>query len=135
MPVTCKSYKAPIKKKKELSLRQHCPFISYLNFGCHGNKTFHPRSLETICNFPTPVKLHLIFDCIWPTYLTEIQVRKCGRMTNTCYSIKSLCDTSAKTFRQPHKGISRVMRKPVFGLSDHVRHNHRRIVGGLEIRI
>ena len=52
-------------------------------FCCHGNQSFDPICIKTLCSLsPTPVMLHIKFDQDWPAGFRDIQVWKCGQRTD-----------------------------------------------------
>ena len=56
---------------------------------------------------PTPVMLHIKFDCDWSTCPRDILVRKCERTTDRrtdhWYTISSSCEPSAQVSLKQHE--------------------------------
>ena len=75
--VTCiKRIRSKITEKRWRHHFPHCK--SMAAFCCHGNHSFDPICLKTLCNFsPTPMMLRIKFDQDWPTGFRDIQVQKC----------------------------------------------------------
>ena len=76
--VTCK-YKKDWIKTTEKRWRHHFPHYKSMGaFCCHGQQSFDPICLKTLCSLsPPPVMLHIRFAQDWPTGFRDIQVRKC----------------------------------------------------------
>ena len=76
--VTCKYKKDRMKNNRE---KVETSFPNYKSMGifcCHGNQSFDPICLKTLCNLsPTRMMLHIKFDQYWPTGFRDIQVQKC----------------------------------------------------------
>ena len=74
------SLSASIKRigSKPTQKRWRHRFPNYKSMGAfcfHGNQSFDPICLKTLCSFsPTPVILHIKFDRNWPTGFRDIQV-------------------------------------------------------------
>ena len=67
-------------KATEKRWRHHFPHYKPMGaFCCHGQQSFDPICLKTLCSLsPPPVMLHIKFDQDWPTGLRDIKVRKCN---------------------------------------------------------
>ena len=77
LPASIKRIKSKTTEKR---WRHHFPHYKSMGaFCCHGNQSFDPICLKTLCSLsPTPVMLHIKFDQDWPTGFRDIQVWKCG---------------------------------------------------------
>ena len=76
--VTCEYKRIELKtteKKVETSFPH---YKSTGAFCCHGNQSFDPICLKTLCSLsPTPMILHIKFDQDWPTGFRDIKVQMC----------------------------------------------------------
>ena len=73
--VTCKYKKYQIKNNREKVTTSFYPCKSMGAFCCHGNQSFDPICLKTLCSpSPNPVMLHINVDQDWPTGFRDIQV-------------------------------------------------------------
>ena len=65
-------------KTAEKRWRHHLSQLGLSVTCCHGNQSFDPICLKTICILsPTLLMLHIKFDQDWPTGFRDIQVQKC----------------------------------------------------------
>ena len=73
LPASIKRIGSKVTEKR---WRQHFPrYKSMGAFCCHGQQSFDPVCLKTLCSLSTPpVMLHIKFDQDWPTGLRDIQV-------------------------------------------------------------
>ena len=86
MPLLPASIRRIGSKATEKSWRHHFPHYKSMGaFCCHGQQSFNPICLKTLCSLSlTSVMLHIKFDQDWPTGLRDIQVRKCySRASNS----------------------------------------------------